>query len=638
MKMKILTVLGAAFVALVSNGADERSPFGVCNGFLYQGFDEEKSLTCEQKRYLATNGIAWVRADLRPAWQQSRIVNGARIWNFDHALAQYDQLRSFGLNALCLLNTTPRWMNPIHEHLDEWTNFVVQAALAIKGRTRYFEIWNEENFAFTNIWGSADKIEHARNYTTCLNAAYRAIKAVRPDAIVVFGGTTGVPIDFIGNCMDSGALFDVMNVHPYSQSFLPEDELPSQLSRLRKLMRERGRAETPIWATEIGWSSSPQYPTSFLKDALPRAFQALGMDTRKLPLAMVKGISSDVRNLPERLPPFASYHFVDTTKIDELDVKAFPVLLLIANEWGFPHTRRAILDYVRRGGVVVLPEAFVFNAFNTLSDEQGDPLPGSRDKIDLRQELHLSIPAFWTSPVTTTSNVTFSLEGPLVVTNYGHRFTHYVTGDALKDGETFTPVCWGVDGERRYPVAGAYRLAGGGGIVVASSPAGATPAEISPEVQGLILPRAYLISLVNGIEKVFWYCAYSGAEGRKYSNVECNYGIAEIFKPDHPENQTGRKIIRDKPAMRSYRTLAALLPPEAKVSLREEDGVYRTEWLRRNGEQTERILAVWRPYGRSTFTPKARPLRACDVYGRPLEIADSYSVGPAIVYLAFKER
>ncbi|HCG19458.1 MAG TPA: hypothetical protein DER26_00470 [Verrucomicrobia bacterium] len=639
LKLFALALASAAPAAACAGEANDgkASPFGMCHGSVYQDLSERKTLTFGQKKNLAEHGVRWVRADLRPAWQPWRMENGRRVWNFDHAIQQANQAKNLGLNMLCLLNTTPDWMNPIPDHLDEWTNFVHQAVVAMKGRTDYFEVWNEENFTSTNLWGTADKTGHPRNYTKCLNAAYRAIKAANPRATVVYGGTTHVPLEFIRTCNEAGALYDAMNVHPYMPDTLPECGLRDILLRLKKVMRETGRGDVPIWVTEIGWSTSPQRPSSFLKDVFNPAFKALGMDPSKLTLTMVKGVSSEVRDFRERLPKFAAYHMVDPWDIDKLDVRKYPVLLPVASEWGIASTRQPVIDYVRRGGVVVFPESFVYNATSKLCDDFGNLLPGSLDKIDVRKELGLRVDATWTAPVTVTSNVTFSLDKPYQTKCYGHRFTHYLTAQWLPKDVAFTPVCWGVDAEKgkTYPVGGAYRFASGGGMVVAASPGSAARADVSPKVQALLVPRTYLVLLAEGMEKVFWYCAYSDTRGLEDSNLEANYGLASIYRTDHPENKTGWPVIKNKPGMKAYQTLARLLPSGAKVVLRQQKGVYYARW--ENKATGEHLAAVWAPYGKGTVRFAAKPVAAHSIFGKPLKLRDTYPVGPAVLYLAFAQ-
>ena len=634
-----LSLAFAAPVAAFAGVADDSkaSPFGICHGAIYQDLREQKTLTFGQKENLVRHGVRWVRADLRPAWQPWRMENEKRIWNFDHAIQQVNQMKNLGMNVLCLLNTTPNWMNPIPDHLGEWTNFVYQAVCAMKGRTDYFEVWNEQNFTSTNLWGTADKTGHPQNYTKCLNAAYRAIKAANPRATVVFGGTTSVPLDFIRTCNEAGALYDVMNVHPYVPDTLPECGLRDLMLRLKKVMRETGRGDVPIWVTEIGWSTSPQRPGSFLKDVFEPAFKALGMDTAKLTLTMVKGVASEVRDFKARLPKFAAYHMVDPRDIDKLDVQKYPVLLPVANEWGIASTRQPVIDYVRRGGVVLFPESFVYNATSKLCDDFGNLLPGSLDNIDVRKELGLRVDATWTAPVTVTSNVTFSLEEPYQTKCYGHRFNHYLTEQWLPQDVVFTPVCWGVDAEKGkiYPVGGAYRFASGGGMVVAASPGSASSADVSPKVQALLVPRTYLVLLASGIEKVFWYCSYSDAVGLNDSNLEANYGLASIYKSNHPENKTGWPVIKNKPGMKVYQTLAQLLPSGAKVALVQQKGVYCARW--ENKSKGEHCAAIWAPYGKGTVRFATKPVAAQSIVGKKLKLLDTYPVGPAVLYLTFAQ-
>jgi hypothetical protein len=46
--------------------------------------------------------------------------------------------------------------------------------------------------------------------------------------------------------------FEAVGTHPYAPDM---SSLPSQLNRTRRVMKSAGDGHTPIWITEIGWSS-----------------------------------------------------------------------------------------------------------------------------------------------------------------------------------------------------------------------------------------------------------------------------------------------------------------------------------------------------------------------------------------------
>jgi hypothetical protein len=102
-----------------------------------------------------------------------------------------------------------------------------------------------------------------------LKTAYRVIKKIDPDALVISGGlaTTGQgsalaygDLDFLQGMYDAGAkgYFDALGSHPYAYGHSPDDVHPEGLSFSRvveqhEIMQANDDGETPIWITEVGW-------------------------------------------------------------------------------------------------------------------------------------------------------------------------------------------------------------------------------------------------------------------------------------------------------------------------------------------------------------------------------------------------
>lgn len=145
-----------------------------------------------------------------------------------------------------------------------------------RGHVRFYEVWNEENGWFSDAWANGSKISMAEAYGRALLAAARAIKAVDPEAKVVFGGTAGVSLDYPRIALDQGAgpLVDVLAFHPYGHptpegvpaSFLARvddhfdwrprpDDIRSYEDEIAALQR-LGRQYNPnmeVWADEMNW-------------------------------------------------------------------------------------------------------------------------------------------------------------------------------------------------------------------------------------------------------------------------------------------------------------------------------------------------------------------------------------------------
>ena len=158
-------------------------------------------------------------------------------------------------------------------------HYIQQATLLTNyfdDRIRYWEIWNEPDFS--------DSALQASEYLKVLDASYGTIKANHPNDLVLFGGLGGTddtPNTFMINFQDAlqdaeifPAPYDIFAVHPYpsgqwrdpnrdnSPKVNPYDymdeELPTVLNKFLARMRETGRANAPLWITEIGWNRAAE--------------------------------------------------------------------------------------------------------------------------------------------------------------------------------------------------------------------------------------------------------------------------------------------------------------------------------------------------------------------------------------------
>jgi hypothetical protein len=139
-------------------------------------------------------------------------------------------------------------------------------ATRYKGQVAAYEIWNEPNLHYE--WGNFTPDPAA--YTELLKAAYTAVKAVDPDALIISGGlaTTGEgsptaygDLEFLQGMYDAGAAgyFDALGSHPYTFGNPPDETDPWGLSLTRvedqrRVMLDNGDTTTPVWITELGWA------------------------------------------------------------------------------------------------------------------------------------------------------------------------------------------------------------------------------------------------------------------------------------------------------------------------------------------------------------------------------------------------
>jgi polysaccharide biosynthesis protein PslG len=206
-----------------------------------------------------------------------------------------------GMGVLGVLNSTPAWgadpdaggwgagAAPDPEKFAQYAATVAQRYL---GKVSAYEVWNEPNAV--PYWTPQPD---PASYTEVLKAAYSAIKAADPNALVVagvlgavvnFGGVTMDPRDYVEQMYANGAkgFFDALSFHPYqyttkfSEGALTPDkpwnaDSPlEQLIAMRQLMIDNGDEALKIWATEYGLPTAgvngvtEQQQADFIKDFL----------------------------------------------------------------------------------------------------------------------------------------------------------------------------------------------------------------------------------------------------------------------------------------------------------------------------------------------------------------------------------
>lgn len=183
------------------------------------------------------------------------------------------------MSVLGVIHATPAWAGSIlngHPDPDDFAEFASAVATRYSGKISAYELWNEPNGV---IFYSPVSPE---DYTDLLKAAYPAIKAADPGAIVIGGvlgavktvpGITMNAPTFVQRMYAAGAhgYFDALSYHPYhyttpfSQGTDPDSPL-EQVAAIRSLMVANGDGARQVWATEYG------LPTSSVSEAQQAAF------------------------------------------------------------------------------------------------------------------------------------------------------------------------------------------------------------------------------------------------------------------------------------------------------------------------------------------------------------------------------
>ena len=127
-------------------------------------------------------GFGWLRQQIH--WRDIEIAPGAYRWNaLDVAVAQ---ARGAGLRLLLSIVRAPSWATanggdglPTRPEL--FAGFTHALAARYRGQVAAYEIWNEPNLAVEN----GGTVAVPAQYLAALRAAYPAIKAADPCALVV---------------------------------------------------------------------------------------------------------------------------------------------------------------------------------------------------------------------------------------------------------------------------------------------------------------------------------------------------------------------------------------------------------------------------------------------------------------------
>lgn len=272
------------------------NPFGM-NTFLQQEVEPQKRT--EQVRLIAAAGFGWIRQEF--PWQDIEIAakgdfsdcrNTAATGGCISSWLKYDQIMAdadtYGLRIVARLSSPPAWSRADGEargsfappdRLEDFADFAAAVAEHYRGRITAYQIWNEPNIY--PEWGNQPADPEA--YTALLCAAYRRLKTIDPDIIVLSAplaptlplglanpaqpaATDFNDLIFLERMYAAGAgdCFDVMSVQGYGLNSAATDERlrPLQFNTARNLlirdmMVRHGDAAKALWISEINWNAAP---------------------------------------------------------------------------------------------------------------------------------------------------------------------------------------------------------------------------------------------------------------------------------------------------------------------------------------------------------------------------------------------
>ena len=249
---------------------------GVADSDLYAMSPSDVAVTLDTLQALGVNQVR-----ILVPWALVEAYEGEYNWTEVDKVV--DAAADRGMAVLATVTSTPYWAGGSllaanrapDSAVKDYSDFVGDLATRYGADTNggeskisAYEVWNEPNGAI-GWFPSPDP----RGYTKLLKAAYTAIKAADPSALVV-GGVVGAgfsagdltinPVDFVADMYKTGAegYFDALSFHPYQNKmeFSDGDDFPQspylQALALRQVMDLNGDADKLIWTTEYGLPTS----------------------------------------------------------------------------------------------------------------------------------------------------------------------------------------------------------------------------------------------------------------------------------------------------------------------------------------------------------------------------------------------
>ncbi len=253
--MKRAAIIITLIVLIAAHAlAEEKSdptPFSVQMHSLMGDFAYHK----EAVDLINAAGIKQVRDEM--FWHEVERKKGVYIIP-ERFLKNLDYSVAAGLDTLIILD----YGNPLYEEgnaptkrksIKAFGRYCYTLAKELKGKVKYFEVWNEPNV--DGFWRPR---HDAKAYVRLLKKAYASLKKGNPEATVLGITLAGLDEPFLNEVLDAGGYkhLDVVSIHPYCAPASPEEaKIFERLEHFREICSRYGKPK-PIWLTEIGWPTN----------------------------------------------------------------------------------------------------------------------------------------------------------------------------------------------------------------------------------------------------------------------------------------------------------------------------------------------------------------------------------------------
>jgi polysaccharide biosynthesis protein PslG len=238
------------------------TPFGIGSCYVNGRSIDDYSRWVPQ---ISDIGVRFIRTT---AVQWNAVEPEEGKWNWKDVDAQMAYLKERQIECGALLLGTPGWNKtdaggslPVN-NLPAWSRYVSEVVKHLKGRVKYFEVWNEPpNFTGKN--------QTPADYAKIVVAAYDAAKAANPDAMVGLAAKSA-HVNYLEQVIQAGAKdhFDWITLHPYevldsvASNAGTEPVFMSIVPTLRKMLtvQNRAKADVPVIFTELGCDAKAKGP------------------------------------------------------------------------------------------------------------------------------------------------------------------------------------------------------------------------------------------------------------------------------------------------------------------------------------------------------------------------------------------
>ncbi len=520
------------------------SPYGICAHITRHG--EFQIMEAELKLMQHAN-IAWVRSD----FDWGRIQKDPDSWSYDHLDTVAANAAKANIMVLPILDYNNSFANPAFKHLDLWAAYVKRTVERYHHQMPVWEVWNEQNLK--QFWRDPNPAD----YLPLLQRSYQTIKAVNPKLQVAVGGYAGVPFKYIEDLYKLGGApwFDIMNIHPYSHPYAPEERLEKQLSELRTIMARYNDEKKPIWITEIGWPTQKHRPAA---PGLIKAGLKAAWPERTTPWRMVMIDDPEFSETSAPSDQMLRNELPQGTQLMRLNYDAFAAAIregkadavILPFDERFPSEHfNDLLAFVRDGGTLIefggMPiwEPRVRNQHGVWEKE-------NKDGALYRHQLRIADEAWWHNKKLIPDKMKGNFCGPaadLPLPPEGLQIERFLKPINFREGDQFIPLIQGKHGDYTGTSAALYKFNSDfkGAIIVSalfeSGHRGSTE-----EKQAAMTARAYLISLRLGVERIFWYELQSPEV--KDLDQESHFGLTHRDLSPKPAWHAYCQLTRQRPS------------------------------------------------------------------------------------------